>query len=236
MCGVTTGPIAHSPQCIYRTALFLAYVACRGMIDGDPHPKAAATAKRISNIFKEDWVHGLTLDPPEQRFIDAPFGRLQQSQRIEASWLIENMAVLAWAVKAAELPPYYQKVDGAAVGRVLGVFQAGHTDRIAEATLREPNEIIAGAQVYATLYWRFTTYRKDHAAVDFQAKLTAPEGHLLVDGLEFIDRDLAVEGKPLGEMTEEEVQNVSGIVHQRYQEFRFLLGVERSGSRITALN
>lgn len=206
------------------------------MIDGDPHPKAAATAKRISALFKEDWLHGLTLDPPEQRFIDAPFGRIPQSQRIEASWLIENMAVLAWAVKVADLPPYYQKVEGAAVSRALGAFQPGHAEKIAEATLRDPAEIVAGAQVYAALYWRLTTYRKDHAAVDFQAKLTAPEGHLLVDGLEFIDRDLAIEGKPLKEMTEEEVQNVSGIVHQRYQEFRFLLGVERSGSRITGLN
>lgn len=236
MCGDTTGPIVHSPQCIYRTALFLAYVACRGMIDGDPHPKAAATARRICDHFKEDWVHGLTLDPPERRFIDAPFGKIPPTQRIEASWLIENMAVLAWAVKVAELPPYYRKVDGAAVSRALGAFQAGQVEKIGEATLRETSEIIAGAQVYAALYWRLTTYRKDGAAVDFEAKLTAPEGHLLVGGLEFIDRDLAVEGKPLREMSEEEVQTVSGIVHQRYQEFRFLLGVERSGSRITALN
>lgn len=221
---------------MYRTALFLAYVACRGMIDGDPHPKAAATARRISDLFKEDWAHGLTMDPAERRFIDAPFGKIPQSQRIEASWLIENMAVLAWAEKVAELPPYYRKVDGAAVSRALGAFQTGHADKIAEATFRDPSEIVAGAQTYAALYWRLTTFRKDGAAVDFAAKLTAPEGHLRVNGLEFIDRDLAIEGKRLQEMSQEEIRIISGIVHQRYQEFRFLLGFERCGSRITALN
>lgn len=207
------------------------------MIDGDPHPKAASAARRISELFREDWLAGLTLDPPEKRFIDAPFGTLPQSQRIEASWLIENAAVLAWSMNVVELPPFYQRIDGAALSQALGVFHSGHVERIAQAPLRDPNEIVAGGRTYAALWWRFTKFRQNPAPLDFQSKLTEPDGqHLLVDGLQFIDRDLAVDGKRLMELSQEKFETTFGIIQQRYQEFRKLLGYDRGGSRITNLN
>src|SRR5580698_5691273 len=103
------GPIAHSPQCIHRTALFLAYMAYRAMIDDDPSPQAAAMAAKIPAIMKQNWIDGLELDAAEERFINAPLGALIPQQRIEASWLIERMAVLAWAIGTAELPPFFTK-------------------------------------------------------------------------------------------------------------------------------
>lgn len=237
VCETATAPIAHSPQCIHRTALFLAYMACRGMIDGAEHPQAVSTTQRISELFREDWLDGLNLDPPEKRFIHAPFGTLQQSQRNESSWLIENAAVLAWTMNLAELPPFYQKVNGGEISKALGILRADHFERIATASIRDANEIVAGFETYAALWWRLTEYKKNPRPMDFQTKLTEPDSHhLVVDGIEFIDRDLAVDGKPISQAGAELRDFAGAIVHQRYREFRYLLGMEQSGSRITSLN
>ena len=230
------GPLAHSAQCVHRTALFLAYMAYKGMVDGTDHPKAAEMVNRIPTIFQQDWMDGLTLDAAEKRFVNAPFGTLKPYQRAEASWLIEGMAALAWALRLAELPPFYSMSKGAAVSKALGIFQADAGDRIEQATLRKPGEIIMGAHTYGAVMWRLNEYLKDQKPVEFAKKLTNTDGHLVVDGLEFLDGDLAVEGRPLDKVPEEKLSQVGAIVFQRNRQFRWLLGFERGESTVTTVN
>jgi hypothetical protein len=212
-------------------------MAYRGMIDGDQHPNAAKMAKRIPAIMKQNWIAGLTLDAAEQRFVSAPFGTLKQQERIETSWLIERMAVLAWAIGAAELPPFYLRVNGANVSSTLGMFQPGAEEKIENARLRDPEEILMGARTYAALTWRLTEYVRDSTPIDFYQKIKDPESHhLTVDGLEFCDSDLAVEGVPLRKVEDALLRLTCAIVYQRNRQFRWLLGFERGESVVPTVN
>jgi len=230
------GPIAHSAQCVHRTALFLSYMAYKGMVDGQDHPSAAERVNSIPAIFQQDWMGGLTLDAGEKRFVNAPFGTLQPYQREEASWLIEGMAVLAWAVQAAELPPFHRKVNGAKVSKALGIFQADAGERIEQATLRNPDEIVMGARTYAALLWRLNEFVKDRKPVEFMNRLSDPDGHLIVDDLEFLDGDLAIEGLSLEKVPDEKLYVVGAIAYERNRRFRWLLGFERGVSTVTTVN
>lgn len=222
---------------MYRSALFYAYMACRGMIDGDQHPKAQATAERIREIFRQSWLDGLILDAAEQRFINAPFGVLNHLNRSEASWLIERMAVLAWALGVAELPNYYTKVNPNAVGQSLGMFRNDHAERIANATIRETCEITMRGDLYHVLAWRLSEFRKEKKTIDLETKLTAKDSaHLIVDGIYFIDRDLAVNEHALAELNDADFDQTAALVHYRYKEFRWLFGYERGESTISIVN
>lgn len=237
MCEESNGPFAHSPQCMYRSALFYAYTACRGMIDGDQSPKAQSTARRIQEIFKQSWLDGLILEAAEERFINAPFGTLNDFNRSEASWLIERMAVLAWALGVAELPNYYTKVDPYSVSQSLGIFGNDHSQRIAKATIRGTDEITMRGQLYHVLAWRLSEFRGDRKTIDLKAKLTAEDSpHLIVDGIYFIDNDLAVNERALGALSDVAFDQAAALVHYRYKEFRWLFGYEREESTISALN
>jgi hypothetical protein len=229
--------IAHSAQCVYRHALFLSYMAYRGAVDGETNPRAAELVAKIPALFKQDWIEGLTLEPPEQRFIDAPFGSLTAQVRFESSWWVEGMAVLAWAVGQADLPPFYRKVNGAKVSVALGIFRPGALERVTQAALRDENEILMGARTYDALVWRLSQYLQDAKPAEFYKKLTDDEGrHLTIDGLEFLEGDLAVEGRPLGSVGTDELQEIAGIVYERNRRFRWLLGFEHGLATLKTVN
>lgn len=230
------GPVAHSPQCIFRNALFLSYMAYRGMVDHEQNPNAAKTAGRISELFKEDWMELVNPDATELRFVNAPFGSLTAGQCAEASWLIERMAVLAWAVGACELPLFHSKINGAKVSKALGIFQPGTCERIEAAKLRSPDEIVMGAETYSALQWRLSERASNPVRIDFYEKVKDPESnHLTIEGLEFCDNDLAIGGVPLCAVPEKDLGFTFAIVYQRFKGFRWLLGYDRGESTVTAV-
>ena len=211
-------------------------MAFKGMVDGDGQPKSAERVNSIPAIFQQDWMDDLTLDAAEERFVNAPFGTLLPFQRTEASWLIERVAVLAWALDQATLPPLYEKVNGAKVSVTLGMFQADAKDRVERASLRNPDEIVMAANTYIALMWRLQDFHRDRQAIDFRKKLTEKEGHLVVDGLEFEDGDLAIRGLPISKLSEDILGLTSTVVYQRFRQFRWLIGLERGESTVTAVN
>lgn len=229
--------VAHSAQCVYRHALFVSYLAYRGAVDGEKNPKAAELAAKIPNLFKQNWIRGLSIEAVEQRFVDTPFGSLSVGQRTEASWLVEGMVVLAWAVGMADLPPFYSKVNGAKVSAALGIFRPDPDERIRKAALRDENEILMGARACDAVLWRLSQYLLDPIPMEFYKRLMDSEGrHLTIDGLEFLDGDLAVEGKPLSAVPINDLREIGSITYDRNRRFRWLLGLEDGLATLTTVN
>jgi hypothetical protein len=232
-----TGCVMHSPQCIHQHALLLSYLSCRAMIDGDINPRAQHLAQQIPGILSQPEFEGLNLDAVEKRFFKAPFGSLNRNERAEASWLIEGMAVLSWAIGKSDLPPFHQKVEGSKASAALGIFQPDSPERIAGATIRNPDEVESGAITYSALSWRLSEQNKSPKAINFAEKLKDPKSpHLLVDGIELKDGDLAIDGTSLREVPPKRFGEVSGIVFQRYKAFRWLLGLENGYATLTTIN
>jgi hypothetical protein len=92
-------------------------------------------------------------------------------------------------------------------------------------------------QLYHVLAWRLSEFRGDRKTIDLKAKLTAEDSpHLIVDGIYFIDNDLAVNERALGALSDVAFDQAAALVHYRYKEFRWLFGYEREESTISALN
>jgi hypothetical protein len=232
-----TGCVMHSPQCIHRHALLLCYLSWRAMIDGKIDPRTHQLAQQIPIILSQPEFEGLNLDAVEKRFFNAPVGSLNRNERTEASWLIEGMAVLSWAIGKSELPTFHQKVDGRKASAALGIFQPDTPERITGATIRNPDEVESGAITYSALSWRLSEHIKCPQTINFAEKLKDPKSpHLLVEGIELKDRDLAIDRTSLREVPTERLGEVSGIVFQRYKAFRWLLGLENGYATLTTIN
>jgi hypothetical protein len=224
MCQTIAEPgIAHSPRCIHDTALILAYLSYRAMVDQEP--RAEKNAQAIPRLIRTQDINGL--EPSEIRFLNAPFGTLSTFDRNQASWLVEGLTVLAWALRKAKLPSYSTKGDGAKASLALGMFGPAELDKATAEDLRDFQEIEMGAATYEAVFGRIMKHLKNPEKMDLTNLLKDPAtGHLLVDGLELTDGDLSIDGLPLPAVRPERLQEVLGIVRERHRAFRWLLGAD----------
>src|ERR1700722_7156414 len=140
----------HLAGNVYSMALGQCYLACRAMIDGDPDPDAQAMAGRILPLTQETGIYNI-YEPAEIRLLQAPWGSLPRRERVALSWAVEGVAVMAWALGKAPLPPFDTRCEGAPVGSALGLFQHETPEIFSAATLRDPIEIETRALTYAVL-------------------------------------------------------------------------------------
>jgi hypothetical protein len=210
---------------VHRRALALAYLVCRAMIDADPGPKAQKMSEMI--LFFINGV-GLVNDllPNELRMLNQPFGTLQESECIATSWLSEGMVALAWTLGLAELPDPRTKCHPGPASMSLGMFQPGTKDRLAQAALRKDAEIEMKFGTYLAFNWRIGNFvAHPEERIDFVTRLKDPHSpHLLVDELEFVEGDVAVDGLPLSKVPHERMGEVAFVVRERFNAFMWLEG------------
>ena len=84
----------------------------------------------------------MAMEPKEWEVLQRPLGRLDQRMQIEATWRLEGLAVLAWALGRFEVPPHDQLVSLGPLWRSLGLLDV-ETGRalLAAPTLRTREEV-----------------------------------------------------------------------------------------------
>jgi Domain of unknown function (DUF4272) len=227
----------HQADCVYSVALGQCYLACRAMIDGDPDPSALEMAGKILPLTQEAGVFK-TYEPAEVRLLQAPWGSLPRPARVALGWAVEGVAVMAWALGKAQLPPFDIRCEGAPVGSALGLFQHESPEALRDATLRDPAEIEAHALTYEILSWRLERFLETRQRIDFVSRLTefnsryrTARGFTLLE-----DGDLAVDGAPLVEISDDRLFEVCTVVRERHKAFRWLLGYEKNYAAVTTIN
>jgi hypothetical protein len=217
-------------------ALGQCYLACRAMIDGDPDPTAQELAGKILPLTQETGIYQ-TYEPAELRLLNAPWGSLPRRERVALSWAVEGVAVMAWALGKADLPPFDTRCEGAPVGSSLGLFQHD-PEVLRDATLRDPFEIESRALTYEVLSWRLERFLDTRQRIDFVSRLKNLNSPLITAGAFTLleDGDLAVDGAPLVEISEERLFEVCTIVRERHKAFRWLLGYEKNYAAVTTIN
>src|ERR1035437_4933475 len=226
----------HTAQCVYETALGQSYLSCRAMIDGVPNPRAEKLARKIPECTQEAGIYQ-TFEPAEIQLLHAPFGSLTQQDRVAMRWVVEGVAVMAWALGRAELPPFATKSEAAPVTFALGMFRPGAQEQFSEASLRDPGEIEMCALSYTALSRRLEQYQQKPEKLDFAARLKEPEGpRLLLDGVELQDGDLSIDGMPLDQIPQERFNEVCSIVRERLKALRWLLGHEKNYAAVATIH
>ena len=119
---------------VARRARNLCAVVCRGSIDkgsGDPH--AEELLGRMRN-----WLKDIPLveqqEPWEAEIMRADLGQLQDRQVTRATWAVEGLAVLSWALGCSDFPRHDHKVDPFAITDSLGFLSDDADEFISSRT------------------------------------------------------------------------------------------------------
>ena len=127
-------------------------------------PREQAEAQRARLLA---WAGELALETEfeteEGNLLRQPVGTLQQQALINATWGLEGLGVLAWALSKFELPPYDQLVDAGVLLPSVGFLDLNKaTASLASATLRSDEELQMRALIVPELRKRYPSGRIIH--------------------------------------------------------------------------
>jgi len=165
-------------------------------------------------------------EPDEWEVLQRPPGRLEQSQQITATWRLEGLGVLAWALGRFELPPHEQLVECHALWRSLGMLDVpACKGLLTDATLRPVPELQGLRRRLLAIHWRLTNFYVQPTAIDFirfteesfgNFDRTAWFSAAEVADLPLVEGDLAIRGERLDQASPEDFSVTRSIAHERH--------------------
>ncbi len=213
-----------------RRSLVLAAVVCRASIEMNAaDPEAEALHVRVI-----DWLTHLNLwdevEPDEQVLLRSLLGQLNSSSVIQASWFVEGLAVLAWALRLLDFPQFGEQVDLYAVTDAVWFLDDAAQDVVASAELRGPAELDACRELLYAVHSRLRDFARNKHHEDITRWIEKSWLDLLdLDASAIIvNDDLAIDGKTISEVETSRLQEFESIICQRHRAIIWLLeGPER---------
>lgn len=178
------------------------------------------------------------LTPRERELSEATLITLTEEQQIEASWAVEGMVVLAWALGFLdELPSWDAQTEPSFLEEVPNPIALARVR--AEAKLREPEEIDRAAAAAQLWHWRSRTRELIEAGFEFPKELVRPgvaslddmvrltAAHAFADGSieRVIDGDFPARDKAYRALGDDEWHEVRSIAFERYRALNWLRGL-----------
>lgn len=209
-----------------RRALVMSALVCRGSIEGGAGHSEAESL--YSNVLS--WLARLKLEadlePFECEVLNRPLGTLDSTQVIRATWAVEGLAVLAWALNHLDFPEYDDKVDPYTVTESLCFLSEGAAELVQSARLRTTAELEAYRELMYAIHCRLRDFDRDKQRKPFATWidktwmkiLGIDVDHLIVDG------DLAVDGKAIGDVHEDRLRSFEWVIGERHRASIWLLG------------
>jgi len=164
------------------------------------------------------------LTETERILLEKPLGTWSDRLIITASWRVESLGVMLWALHALDyIPAYDTQFDPATVLAPLEVLTPT-IDFIWCARLRSPDELAAERDAAEMWNWRSRALElqrmgvKPPAGVTFReiVRLTALKAYRQGNLNRVADGDFAVFGKPYYLINEDEFALASAIAYERY--------------------
>jgi uncharacterized protein DUF4272 len=216
----------REPARVVRRALVLSAVVCRGAIDyGAGQPEAEALNQRIL-----EWLSALELrddvEPWENEVLYCRLGGLAENQVIRATWYVEGLVILAWALNQYLLPRHDRKSDPYAVTDSLLFLSEGAGDLIRTASLRSVAQLKAYRELIYAVHCRLRDYARKKEHKDFTTWVETDWIRALglnVSDL-FVEKDLGIDNKPLRDVEDNRLQECEWISCERHRAIIWLLG------------
>jgi hypothetical protein len=217
----------HPPEPIdiARRALILSAVVCRATLESytDAEYKRQ-TAKDIHDWFDqlELWPY---LEPVEEEIIRARFGKLPTSSQINATWYVEGLAILAWALRRADFPPHDQKVDPIAVTNALDFLNLDAAKLVNSHRVRSQDVLQAAREWFYDLHCTLRCFlhhkgdgRPGAGVRDYLKILEIDPNRVIDDGC------VVVDGSSLCKVGRKRVEEFESIVRERHRAAIWLVG------------
>ncbi|MGA9071269.1 MAG: DUF4272 domain-containing protein, partial [Terracidiphilus sp.] len=149
---ITTMP--PTAERVAARAMVLSAVSCRGAIESDAgKPEAEDLRLRILPWLEQIGAAD-EMELAEKILISTLLGKLDRKKCVNASWQSEGMAVLAWSLHCANLPPVHLQCESADTANSMGFLDDRKNTPMECPHLREAAEIEKWADTYLTLHWR----------------------------------------------------------------------------------
>jgi len=211
-------------------ALCLAAVCGRGFLETEEMPPKEAETNR-SRLAS--WSGELALETEyeaaEGNLIQQPIGTLQQQAVINASWHLEGLGVLAWALGKFELPAYDQMVDAGVLFPAVGFLDLNKaTSLLSSASLRSAAELQTLKRQCFALHWRLRDFSLKPKPLDFRSFARESWfGPLDVSSARFCEDDLALGDVSIAKAPASAFRTALGIVQERHRAVNWLSGGAR---------
>lgn len=226
-------PTTPTPQRVAARALVMSAVACRGFIEN----AAGNTEAEELRLRVVEWLRTIGIssevEPAGMAVLDAPLGTLSSQQAINAGWLCEGLAMLAWALRRFPLPEYDKEVDAYAVAEALDFLWDDAGDLLHTSELRSETEIQNLEDQLLDLHWRLADFKKRPHWMDFQAFIEKHRVDPLQMNIRFAENDLAIGGLPISEAAVADVDLLNSLARERHQALNWLLGQDELYSHVT---
>jgi hypothetical protein len=234
-----------SAQRVVSRAMALAIVCFRAEVE---QMERAETDDEL-HLCLVDWVDQLDLpselEQPELEFIASPLGKADEGASVASSWRVEGLAVLAWALKQFDLPPFDRQLDPAEVRAALGMTTesvlygnvAASKELMSAAELRPDDEISRFVSDITIVSWRLRQFKLSPAIeanvraegvfepgftgirepMDFVAYLRRHPSfkERWLERLPIIDNDLAIRGQSIASAPRSHVTDCTSTVIER---------------------
>lgn len=178
------------------------------------------------------------LTPKERELSEATLITMTEEQQIEASWAVEGMVVLAWALGLVdELPEWDTQTEPSFLDEVPNPIALSRVRE--QASLRPAEEIEHVAAAAQLWHWRSRTRelieggfafpdelkRPGVASLDDVVRLTA--AHAFAEGTieRVIDGDFPARGKAYRALDDDEWHEVRSIAIERHRALNWLAGL-----------
>jgi hypothetical protein len=220
-------PEPPTPDRVARRALALAAVTARALLEqDDPSESWVADFYRDTLIWVEAVGIGNELEPDEWKVIQRPPGTLDEQAQINATWRLEGLAILAWALNRFALPEYDNLVAPQALIRSLG-FPGIETARalLAHPELRPQAELEVMQKLILGLHWRLRDFSIRPQAMDFRDfARNCWFGPFDLTTFRLIDNDLALGENAIRNAPKDVFQSALSAAMERHKAINWLLG------------
>jgi hypothetical protein len=210
---------------VARRSLVLAAVVCRGSIESNAdQSEADSLHQRIL-----EWLTRLALwdevEPSEEKILHTPLGQLEPQDVIRATWYVEGLAILAWALKQGEFPRHDQQVDSPEVADSVWFLSEDAEELIRTARLRNRTQLRACLELQYAIHCRLRDFIRHREQEDFTRWVE--KTWLDAIGLDaadlIVDNDLAIDGKAISDVKDNRVQDCASIAFQRHRAIIWLV-------------
>lgn len=222
-----------------KRALCLAALVMRGefeqMLQRHPKPVSKEPHTRLITSLNQ-WLINERLitfqSKEERRLFKKPAGTWSQQELINASWRIEALGVLAWALSIIDkLPEWDTQFDQASIIKAFGLMSPT-TPFLRRVKLRPAQELVRMRGIAELWHWRCRTTQIIREGVqapkgytfDGIVQAAATRAHQNGDIPEPIANDFPALGKAFKNLNEEEYSLLTSISTERHFALNWLCG------------
>jgi hypothetical protein len=232
--GTLPNPPSPSPQRVALRTLCLLAASYRAMLEREQDTPERLRAAHVDFL---EWVNAVglkaELEPEELGLLTALIGSGNARRFMNADWLIEGAAILAWALRKLEWPAYDSQVDVALMGKTCGLSSPEQAREFLKTpVLRDHADIERRTTQLLALHWRLRELRLHPGRKDFQTwSQNAWFGKMPLEGIRFLAGDLAIGTTPISQAPASLLMPLELSIQERHRALNWLCGAHELYSK-----